>query len=336
MTNQNAEPDTIGIDIGGTSVRAAVVAADGTVRDSVRAATPRSERALEGCLERVVAELRAEHEVAAVGLAVAGFIDPQREVVCFAPHLPWRDADVPARMTRRLGLPVVMEHDANSAGWAEYVFGGARGAEVACVVALGTGIGAALIDHGRIFRGAFGVAPELGHLQVVPGGRPCECGKSGCWERYCSGTALVETATDLLGSHGSPGVLMTRELAADPGSLTGRKVAAAAESGDPVAQQAVAEMARWLGLGLAMVCDIFDPDLIVLSGGVGASSRLFLDDARETYAKSVTGGEFRRKARIRATELGEFAGLLGAAALAREALGESGSRSRSPRAAAVE
>ena len=335
MTNEHG-PDTIGIDIGGTSVRAAVVGPDGVVRDSLRAATPRNTEALEGCLDTMVTELRSRHEVAAVGLAIAGFIDPRRTRVRFAPHLPWRNAEVPAIMTERLGLPVVMEHDANSAAWAEYVFGGARGAEVTCVVALGTGIGAALIDHGKIFRGAFGVAPELGHLQVVPGGRACECGKTGCWERYCSGTALVENAVDLLAQRGGRGVLMARELAADPGGLTGRKVAAAAESGDPVAQQAVTEMARWLGLGLAMVCDIFEPDLIVLSGGVGASSRLFLDDARETYNKSVTGGEYRRKARIRATELGEFAGLLGASALARAEAVESVTGKRTGRRTAVE
>lgn len=311
---------TIGIDIGGTSVRAGVVTADGTVIDTARAETPRSAAALERCLDRVVQELRVEHDVRAVGLAVAGFLDPTRQVVAFAPHLPWREAKVPSEMAARIGLPVVMEHDANSAAWAEFVHGAARQAHVTCVVALGTGIGAGLLIDGALYRGAFGVAPELGHLQVVPDGRPCECGKAGCWERYCSGTALVETAIDLMGGSGSRGVQLARELADDPGSLTGRKVAAAAEAGDPVAQEAVGELARWLGVGLAMVCDVFDPDLIVLSGGVGASSRLFLDDAREHYARQLTGGKYRRKARIRATELGERAGMLGAAALARDAV----------------
>ncbi|TWS25873.1 ROK family protein [Tsukamurella sputi] len=311
---------TIGIDIGGTSVRAGVVTADGTVIDTARAETPRSAAALERCLDRVVQELRVEHDVRAVGLAVAGFLDPSRQVVAFAPHLPWREAKVPSEMAARIGLPVVMEHDANSAAWAEFVHGAARQAHVTCVVALGTGIGAGLLIDGALYRGAFGVAPELGHLQVVPDGRPCECGKAGCWERYCSGTALVETAIDLMGGSGSRGVQLARELADDPGSLTGRKVAAAAEAGDPVAQEAVGELARWLGVGLAMVCDVFDPDLIVLSGGVGASSRLFLDDAREHYARQLTGGKYRRKARIRATELGERAGMLGAAALARDAV----------------
>ncbi len=313
-------PDTIGIDIGGTSVRAGVISADGTMLDAARAETPRSARALERCLDRLVGELAERNDVAAVGLAVAGFLDPDRTTVSFAPHLPWRNARVPEDMARRVGLPVVMEHDANSAAWAEYVYGGAKRADVTCVIAIGTGIGAALIADGKLFRGAFGVAPELGHLQVVPDGRPCECGKSGCWERYCSGTALVETAIDLMAPSGTHGLLMAREVAADPGSLTGRRVAAAAEAGDPVAQEAVADFAKWLGVGLAMVCDIFDPDLIVLSGGVGASSRLYLDDAREQYARLLTGAKYRRKARIRATELGERAGMLGAAAIAREAV----------------
>ncbi|MDP0399506.1 ROK family protein [Tsukamurella strandjordii] len=311
---------TIGIDIGGTSVRAGVVTEDGTVVDTARAQTPRSARALEECLDRLVQELCVEHEVGAVGLAVAGFLDPARQKVSFAPHLPWRNAAVPAEMAERIGMPVVMEHDANSAAWAEYVFGPARRSTVTCVVALGTGIGCGLLIDGQLYRGAFGVAPELGHLQVVPDGRPCDCGKSGCWERYCSGTALVETAIDLMGPQGSQSVLMARELADDPGSLTGRKVAAAAEAGDPVAQEAVADLAKWLGVGLAMVSDVFDPDLIIVSGGVGASSRLFLDDARDHYSALLTGAKYRRKARIRATELGERAGMLGAAALARDAL----------------
>ncbi len=314
---------TIGIDIGGTSVRAGVVTEDGTVVDTARAETPRSGAALERCLDRVVQELCVEHDARAVGLAVAGFLDPARQRVAFAPHLPWRDTAVPAEMAQRIGLPVVMEHDANSAAWAEYVHGSARRSRVTCVVALGTGIGAGLLIDGEIYRGAFGVAPELGHLQVVPDGRPCDCGKRGCWERYCSGTALVETAIDLMGPKGSRGVLLARELAEDPGSLTGRKVAAAAEAGDPVAQEAVGELARWLGVGLAMVSDVFDPDLMVLAGGVGASSRAALAAARDHNARPRTGGRYRRKARIRATELGERAGMLGAAALARDALAAS-------------
>ncbi len=134
----------------------------------------------------------------AVGLALAGFITPDRRTVRFAPHLSWRDAPVAERMSTRLGLPVVLEHDANAAALAERHFGAAAGASTVVFIALGTGIGSALLQDGELFRGSFGVAPELGHIRVVPDGRPCPCGKNGCWERYCSGTALATTAVELL------------------------------------------------------------------------------------------------------------------------------------------
>lgn len=307
---------TIGIDVGGTSIRAAVVNRDGEVVDSVRAPTPGSAPVLEDALHRVVAHLAERNDVAAVGLAVAGFLTADRTTVRFAPHLPWVGAPVRATLEERFGLPVVLEHDANAAAWAEYRFGAAAGSRVAVVVALGTGIGAALLIDGRLYRGAYGVAPELGHLQVVPDGRPCPCGKRGCWERYCSGTALVDTAVEMLAS--APGrSQLAAGVAADPGSLTGRRIAGAAQDGDPLAVAAVADFARWLGLGLAMVADIYDPEIIVIGGGVSGSASLFLDDAREHYAAATTGAGHRPLARVRVTQLGDAAGLVGAADLAR-------------------
>src|SRR5690606_3671597 len=184
----------IGIDVGGTSVRAGVVDASGGLLDTARTATARGEAALEEAIAGVVGELRTRHDVEAVGLAVAGFVGDDRRTVMFAPHLPWRDADVADRIADRVGLPVTLEHDANAATFAEHRFGAARGCRVGVFVALGTGIGAGLLLNGELFRGAHGVAPELGHLCLVPGGRTCPCGKAGCWERYCSGTALAATA----------------------------------------------------------------------------------------------------------------------------------------------
>ena len=142
--------------------------------------------------------LAEQHRVGAVGLAIAGFVDPDRRTVAFGAHLPWRDDPVAERLAARLDLPVVIEHDANAAGLAEHRVGAAAGASVAVLVALGTGIGAALLVDGAVFRGAHGVAPELGHLTVVRGGRPCPCGKRGCLERYCSGTALGRSAEELV------------------------------------------------------------------------------------------------------------------------------------------
>ncbi|MFJ4657841.1 ROK family protein [Nocardia sp. NPDC088792] len=320
MTGGDGVPLTVGIDVGGTNIRASVVDGAGEVLDTVTAPTPHSARALEDGLARAVRELCQRHAIGAVGLAVAGFVDEDRATVRFAPHLPWEDAPVAQRLTDRLELPVILEHDANAALWAEYRFGAAAGGHNVVLVAIGTGIGAALLIGGQLYRGSYGVAPELGHLQVVPQGRACACGKRGCWERYCSGTALVDTALELLATDPGRSTVLAREARRDPGSLTGRRIAGAAQDGDPLAIEVMAEFARWLGLGLAFVSDIFDPDLIVVAGGVSSSAPLFLDDARDHYAASITGARHRRLPRIRVAQLGEAAGMIGAAELARAAL----------------
>jgi glucokinase len=309
---------TIGVDVGGTSVRAGVVDGFGTVHDTASAPTPRSVAALEAALVGVITELTGRHRVDAVGLALAGFITPDRRTVRFAPHLSWRDAPVAERISTRIGMPVVLEHDANAAALAERHFGAAAGASTVVFIALGTGIGSALLLDGELFRGAFGVAPELGHLRVVPDGRPCACGKTGCWERYCSGTALATTAVELLARDPNRSPVLHR-LLRDQGRVTGRLVAAAARDGDPVACAAMDELARWLGEGLALVADTFDPEVVVIGGGVSMSAPLFLDEAREHYASRITGAGRRPLARIRTAQLGEAAAVVGAGQLAREA-----------------
>ncbi|MBJ8343236.1 ROK family protein [Antrihabitans sp. YC2-6] len=314
---------TVGIDVGGTSIRAAVVDSDGQVLDMTQAPTPQSARALENGLDRAVRELAGRHNIGAVGLAVAGFITSDRTTVRFAPHLPWINAPVGRELGERLGLPVILEHDANAAVWAEHKFGSAAGGRNVVMVAIGTGIGAALLIDGELYRGSHGVAPELGHVQVVPDGRACACGKRGCWERYCSGTALADTAIELLAANPAKSAIMAREVVRDPGSLTGRRVAGAAQDGDRVALEAIADFAHWLGIGFAFVSDIYDPDLIVIAGGVSSSAPLYLDEAREHYAALVTGAGHRPLARIRTTQLGEAAAMIGAAALARAVLTES-------------
>lgn len=318
---------TVGVDVGGTTVRAGLIDASGGVRDLRQARTPGSDDAIEDAITSVVTELVDDHGaaprgcfgtgVAAVGLAVAGFVAAERRHVRFAPHLSWRRAAVAERIERRVGVPVLLEHDTNAAAVAEYRFGAFAGAEMAVLLAVGTGIGAALLVGGRLFRGAHGVAPELGHLRVVPDGRPCACGKRGCWERYCSGTGLVTTALELLARHGDRTGPLARQVAADPRGLSGRRVAAAARDGDAVALGAMAELARWLGEGLSLVADIFDPEVVVVGGGVAESGPLFLDAAREHYAATLTGAGYRPLARIRTSQLGDQAGIVGSALLAR-------------------
>jgi glucokinase len=288
----------IGVDVGGTSVRAGVVDEQGTLLDTARVGTPSGEAALEDAIAGVIEDLRNRHEAAAVGLAVA--------------------APVADRIAKRVGLPMTLEHDANAAAVGEHRFGAARGAGVAVLVAVGTGIGAGLLLDGTIYRGAHGVAPELGHLTVVPGGRACPCGKYGCWERYCSGTALAATAVEMLARHPGRSTVLRRETHGDPGSVTGRRVAGAARDGDPVALRAMGELAKWLGEGLALVADVFDPEVIVIAGGVSESAPLFLDEAREHYTGMITGAGHRPLARIRTAQLGVDAAIVGAAAVAME------------------
>ena len=293
---------TVGFDIGGTHCRAAVVTARGEVVETLSTATPDTVEALEDTIVSLVEQLRTRHDPAAVGLAVAGFLDPQRETVRFAPHLPWRDTPVRARLAGRIGLPVTLEHDANSAAWGEYRFGAARGAGIWVLFAVGTGIGATLMIDGEIFRGAHGTAPEFGHLTVVPGGRECPCGKRGCLERYASGTALADTAA---------------ELAGERRKATGTEVMAAARAGDPAGLAAVADFADWLGRGLAMVADVLDPGLILLGGGVSLDADLFIDAACERMAGEIVGAGHRPLPVVGTAGLGGLAGMIGVADLAR-------------------
>lgn len=309
---------TAGVDVGGTSVRASVVDPRGRVLDTERVPTPGTSSALNAAIAGCVGALAERYPVEAVGLAVAGFVSEDRRVVRFAPHLAWRGAPVADQIAERLGLPVVLEHDANAAGAAEQRFGAAVGAKAAALVAIGTGIGGALVLDGEVYRGAHGVAPELGHLRLVPRGRACPCGRRGCWERYCSGTALANTALELLDQDPSAGGPLAERVRQDRGSLTGLVVAEAAERGDPVALRAAADLGWWLGEGLALVADVYDPEVVVISGGVSGSAPLFLDAARQHYAEVVTGAGHRPLADIRLAHYGPEAGVVGAAALARE------------------
>ena len=324
----------IGIDIGGTSVRAAVIDGNCQVVASRRSFTPHTVRETEDVLSRLISELASEYDVGAAGLAVAGFVSTDRSQVMFAPHLAWRSDPVPARLTARLGLPVVMDHDVNSAAWAEYLAGAAQGSPVALLIALGTGIGAGLVIDGGIYRGAHGVAPELGHVVVVPGGRACPCGKNGCWERYCSGTALAQTAVELLAGKASGPDPFVPSLSAasrrasplaglDPAGVTGTMVAAAAAEEDPIALAAMSDLSRWLGVGLAMATDIIDPEVIVIGGGVAAAAPWYLPAARIDLSGAMTGAGHRPEPRVVVAQFGDRAGIIGAALLAGAAVGSS-------------
>lgn len=307
---------TVGFDIGGTNMRAAAVDASGTIIHTTAIPTPHTDEALDHGIIELVEQMKQRYTVKAVGLAIAGFIDPACEIVRFAPHLPWRDKPVRKELEQLLGIPVRIEHDANSAAWGEYRFGAARGHENWVLFALGTGIGATLMEKGDIYRGAFGTAPEFGHLTVVRNGRPCACGKRGCLERYCSGTALVETAMEMLERH--PNELSCLRSAAEAGDITGKHIAQCARQGDELALRVVDDFASWLGVGLSMVADVLDPGLIAIAGGVSTASDLYLDKAISEMKANMVGSGHRPTPKVICAELGADAGMIGVADLARQ------------------
>jgi len=293
---------TVGVDIGGSKIAAAVVDADGLVRARADRTTPARTTApvvVEETIADAVAELCAGHAVVAVGIGAAGFVDASGTRVMFAPHLSWRDEPLGERLQHRLGLPVVVDNDANAALWAEHRFGAARGADDVVLITLGTGIGGSILVAGHRYRGHGGMAGEFGHTRVVPDGRPCECGRTGCWEQYCSGKALARFA---------------REAGRD---LAGPEITAAARAGDIVGQGAFAEIGRWLGVGLANIVAGLDPELIVVGGGVSAAGDLLLAPARRALAETLVAAEHREVPALRIAALGADAGMIGAADLAR-------------------
>jgi glucokinase len=188
----------IGVDIGGTKVAAGVVDETGRVLDRERRATPSHDvRETESTIVEVVNALRQRHDVVAVGIGAAGWIANDRATVLFSPHLAWRDEPLRDSLAGRIDVPLLVENDGNTTAWAEYRFGAARGTSISVCITLGTGIGGGLIIDGSVFRGAYGVGCEYGHMTVVPDGRRCACGNRGCWEMYASGTALARDAREL-------------------------------------------------------------------------------------------------------------------------------------------
>src|SRR6202040_4289190 len=238
------------------------------------------------------------HEVTAIGLGAAGFVDGARATMLFAPNLAWRDEPLKQRVEERLGRAVVVENDPNASAWAEARFGAARGYRDVMLVAVGTGIGAAIIIGGELYRGRGGIAGEPGHVRVVPDGRLCGCGNRGCWEQYASGNALVAEAREFARRTPKGAMRLLQLGGGVPEGISGPEITQAATEGDPAA--------------------LLDPACFVIGGGVSEAGELLLDPARAAFERALTGRGHRPFAEIRVAQLGEDAGIVGAADLARQ------------------
>ncbi|MFP5336436.1 MAG: ROK family glucokinase [Actinomycetes bacterium] len=309
---------TIGLDIGGTKIAAGLVSEDGRLVTRVRRETPASDvEAIEAAAADAVAELVAQHDVEAIGVAAAGFVDAERSTIVFAPNLAWRDEPMRRDLEARTNLPVVVENDANAAAWGEFRHGAGRDVDDMVLITVGTGLGGGVVIGGRLLRGHSGFAAELGHVRVVPDGHRCGCGNRGCWEQYASGRALVREARELA-STDSPVAARLLELADGKAKrIEGPHVTRAAEEGDAAAVELLADLGAWLGEGIASIVAVLDPAVVVVGGGVSEAGDLLLEPARAAFRRQLTARGYRPEARIVPALLGNDAGMIGAADLAR-------------------
>lgn len=309
---------SIGVDIGGTKIAAGVVDEGGRIIAATMRSTPATDPELiEAAVGDAVTELRTAHEVVGVGVGAAGFVSSDRRTIRFAANLAWREQPFADAIERLTGLPVIVENDANAAGWAEYRFGAATEARHMLMATVGTGLGGAIVLDGQLIRGSGGFAGEVAHMTAVPEGQWCGCGRKGCLEQYTSGTALVRNA-HFRALAGDPLMdPLVQAAGGDREDIDGPLITRLAQEGDPGSVELIAEIGRWLGEGMASIASLLDPEVIVVGGGVAAAGDLLLDPARESYAKHLTAREHRALAPFAVASMGNEAGIVGAADLAR-------------------
>ena len=305
----------IGIDVGGTTTKGALVDDKGSLRDRVELPTDAgaaTKTILSTADALMLAAESAGLRVDAVGVGAAGFVDHDSGDIAFSPNLVYGDPHVRAALEARVSLPVVVDNDANAAVWGERAFGTARGSDHVAMLVVGTGIGSGFIVDGVLIRGWTGAGAEFGHVVVDPSGPPCPCGLKGCLEQLASGGAIGRGGR--AAAETDPSSLMI-ELAGGVAQITGEHVSAAAAQHDDAAVRVLRRAGKALAVGMSNVVNVFDPEVIVLGGGAIDAGEPYLGTARDELAKMTTA-QRRRPVRVDVTTLGNDAGILGAAALA--------------------
>lgn len=303
----------IGIDMGGTNIRLALISSDGLAITSARYKTSAQEgkdaiiSRLSSATAEMIAEGRKHGMVIGVGIGAPGLIE--NGVVRCSPNLPgWNDVPLQRLLEDALALPVVLENDANAVAYGENCLGAGRGLKSLICITLGTGVGGGLILDGRIWRGAFGMAGEVGHMVIEPEGNICSCGNRGCLETYASATGIVRMAREIV----SKG-----DASWETGNLTTEILEGAARGGDKAAISLFASAGRYLGIGIASLLHILNPEAVIIGGGVAGAWSLFYPSLSEEINRRCFR-EIAEKTKIMPASLGDNAGILGAARLAFE------------------
>lgn len=315
-------PVAVGVDVGGTKLAAGVVDRDGEIllraRREVASPAPDDVVAAIGDLVDELADAMAGEgrEVIGVGIGLPAFIDAARSHVFAAPNLGWRNVPARSLLESRLGRPVVLENDANAAAWGEARFGAGAGCAELLVVTIGTGVGGGIVTGGRLLRGYRGTAGEVGHMTMVPGGLSCGCGQQGCWEQYASGSALVRLARARAAQSRDEAHALMALGDGTPEGILGVHITAAAQAGDSLAISCFTELGDAIGMGLASLSALLDPQRIVIGGGVSEAGDLLLHPVVQAFQRYVQVAAQRDTMQIVLASLRNDAGLIGAADLA--------------------
>lgn len=310
---------TAGIDLGGTGIKTGIVTEAGEIIAKVACPTA-PERGPEivardmaqTVLDALAQAGKTQDELASIGIGVPGIEDPSRGIVPFLTNLGWHETPLRALIQRHIDKPVYIANDATAACVAEAVAGVTVGTRSSVLVTLGTGVGGGVLIDGKPFVGAHGVATEIGHITIKFDGEPCSCGHLGCFERYASATALIREGKKAAAAH--PEGQIARAMAENRGELTAKMVIDAAKIGDPAAVELFDRYTTWLAIGLAVLVNAYDPEVIALGGGVSAAGDFLLNPVRQKLPNHIF---FRTMpyARIELATLGNDAGIIGAAML---------------------
>ena len=331
--SSSASAATLGIDIGGTKVESALVDASGTIQARHRHPTDRDQGAgrvldeVVRCVNECLSQ--SASEAAAAGVGVAGQVDSEAGVVRSAPNLGWTDVPLQSRLEEALGLPVTVANDVRAVTWGVWRHGAGRDISDLVVVFVGTGIGGGVVSGGEVLQGHQGLAGELGHTMIMPYGRACHCRNRGCWEAYAGGWALEERAQEAVRTDPEAGAALLEKAGGDVDDITGRSVHAAFEEGDPLAKRLVGATAEYLGLGLVGIVNTFNPERVVLGGGMIEGHPGYVDGAQRIVQRRALGPAVA-DLEVVAADLGGQAGVVGAATMARAASRESESRPAAP------
>lgn len=314
----------IGIDVGGTNLKAGVVDASGAIlaTKKLKIARITDQMSLAKIVILLCRQLCEEaaiplEQVASVGVGVPGAVDIHAGSILYACNLPLQNIPLRKLFHRELPMPLYIENDANCAALAEYFVGAGRGSKRFVTVTLGTGIGGGIVHNGKIFHGSNGMAGEVGHMTIVYGGEPCPCGRRGCWERYASASALKRMTAQAVEEH--PDGILAQVVADNDGHVSGQSAFMAARLGDGVAAAVRDRYIGYLAEGIMNVINIFQPDTLAIGGGVSneEDASLLLPLRHLVEQQSMPVNRDKRTRLVRA-ELGDQAGIIGAALLGKK------------------